>query len=105
MLGDRARAAAALRQRRTGGDRAPQSSGTAARRPRRVGARPPYDLPDAPHSEPLDVPRGRRDVRCVDESVPPRIPQRHRAAVGGRALPLPSWHGAVLRLAPYRGAQ
>ena len=53
----------------------------------------------------FDVPRGRRDVRCADEGFPPRIPQRHRAAGGGRALPLPSWHGAVLRLTPYRGAQ
>src|SRR5215510_15271293 len=49
MLGDRACAAAALRQRRAGGSRAPPRSGTAARRPRRVGARPRYDLPSAPH--------------------------------------------------------
>ena len=68
--------ATALRQRRAGGGRAPTRSGTAARRPRRVGARPRYDLPGAPHRQPLDVPRGRRDVRCGDESVPPRVPQR-----------------------------
>src|SRR5262249_6297553 len=105
MLGDRARAAAALRQRRAGGGRAPPHSGTAARRPRCVGARPRHVLPDAPHRQPLDVPGGRRDVRRGDESVPPRVPQRRPAAAGGRALPLPGWHGALLRLAAYPGAQ
>src|SRR5262249_40062948 len=102
MLGDRACAAAALRQRRAGGRRAPPRSGTAARRPRRVGARPRYDLPSAPHRQPPDVPRRRRDVQRSDESVPPGVPQRLPSAAGGRALPLPGWDGALLRLASYR---
>src|SRR5690349_21075729 len=44
------------------------------------GARPRHDLPDAPHRQPLDVPRGRRDLRRGDESVPPRVPRRRPAA-------------------------
>src|SRR5215470_17566707 len=71
----------------------------------RVGARPRYDLPSAPHRQPPDVPRRRRDVQRSDESVPPRVPQRLPSAAGGRAFPLPGWDGALLRLASYRGAQ
>src|SRR3546814_20911667 len=51
--------------------RAPLRSDTAARRPRRVGGRPRYDFPSAPYRQPFDVPRGRGNVRCGDESVPP----------------------------------
>src|SRR5262245_54951451 len=76
MLGDRARAAVALRQQPAGGARAPSHSGAAARRSRRVGTRPRHDLPDAPHRQPPDVPRRRRDVQRGDESVPPSIPYR-----------------------------
>src|SRR5262249_56703135 len=69
------------------------------------GTGPRHDLPAAPHRQPPDVPRRRRDVQRGDESVPPRVPQRHPAAAGGRALPLPGWHGALLRLASDGGAQ
>jgi hypothetical protein len=41
---------------------APRCSSAPARRPRRVGARPRDDLPGAPHRQPLDVPRRRRNV-------------------------------------------
>src|SRR6516162_7198897 len=104
MLGDRARAAVALRQQRAGGARAPSHSGAAARRSRRVGTRPRHDLPDAPHRQPPDVPRRRRDVQRGDESIPPRLPHRHPAAAGGGALPLADWHRALFRLAADRCA-
>ena len=95
VLGDCARAAPAVRQRCVGGPRVAPRSGTTAHRSRWVGARSRHHLPGAPHRQPFDVPRRRRDVRHGDEGIPPRLPHRLPAATGGRAIPLPGWHWAL----------
>src|SRR5262247_1033260 len=104
VLGARARAAAAVRQRRAGESRDAPRACAVARRPRRVGARARHDLPGPPHRQPLDVSCRRRDVRRGDESIPPRLPHRHPAAAGGGTLPFPDWHWALFRLAADRRA-
>src|SRR5262249_43175926 len=73
VLDDRARAAAAVRQRRAGESRGAPRAGAVARRPRRVGARARHDLPGPPHRQPLDVSCRRRDSLAVSQVVALRL--------------------------------
>src|SRR6516165_3325672 len=65
VLGDRARAAVAVRQRRAGESRGAPRAGAVARRPRRVGARARHDLPALHIANHLMFPAGAETYDAV----------------------------------------